>query len=163
MSVLIRQVRENDKNDFIELSVKLSRFNRKHHGDSCKTDDFQNVLEVIREKAEQTFLQRNDDILILMAEVDGNVCGYALGRIINEEPWVDNGTGRIGLFDELYLDKSARGLGLGQKLFNEVMSWMKQKGMNRVKLHAYSWNTHAQKIYKQNGFSEYAVSFEKFI
>lgn len=102
MSVLIRPARGNDKNDFIELSVKLSRFNRKHHGDSCKTDDFQNVLEAIREKAEQTFLQGNDDILILMAEVDGNVCGYDLGRIINEEPCVENGTGRMGLFDEFH-------------------------------------------------------------
>lgn len=102
MPVLIRSVQDRDKNGFIELSVKLSLVNRNHHANVCKTDDFQNVLEAIREKAEQTFLQRNDDILILMAEVDGNVCGYDLGRIINEEPCVENGTGRMGLFDEFH-------------------------------------------------------------
>lgn len=40
---------------------------------------------------------------------------------------------------------------------------MKEKGVNRVKLHAYSWNNNAKKIYERNGFKEYAVSYEKFI
>ncbi len=29
-----------------------------------------------------------------------SVYGYALGRILHEEPWVDNETGRMGLFGE---------------------------------------------------------------
>ncbi len=82
------------------MSVILSRFNRDHHANACKTDDFQNVLEAVQEKAEKTFLQRSDDTLILIAEVEEKVCGYALGRIIHEEPCVENGTGRMGLFDE---------------------------------------------------------------
>jgi GNAT superfamily N-acetyltransferase len=163
MPILLRPAREGDKNDFVELSVKLIQFNREHHSGECKSDDFQKVLRALRVKAEQTFLHRNDDILILMAEVEEKVCGYALGRIIREEPWVDNGTGSMGLFDELFLDESTRGLGLGQKMIDEVMSWFRQKGITRVKLHAYSWNSHAKKIYEQNGFTEYAVSYEKFI
>ena len=163
MKVSIRSAQDADKNRFIELSEKLSQFSRERHSNACKTDDYQNVLEAIRNKAEQTFLQRDDDMEILMAEVEGKVCGYALGRIIHEEPWVDNGTGRMGLFDELYLDESTRGLGLGQEMIDKVMSWMKQKGITRVKLHAYSWNTHAKRIYEQNGFREYAVSYETFL
>lgn len=163
MTVFIRQARENDQYDFIELSGKLSRFNRERHVNACKTDDFRKVSKAIRARAEKTFLQRSDDILILMAEVEKKNCGYALARIIHENPWEDNGTGKMGLFDELYVDKSARGLGLGQKLIDEVMIWMKQREIVRVKLHAYSWNAHAIKIYESNGFREYAVSYEKFI
>lgn len=163
MNLSIRSAQNEDKNRFIELSVKLSQFSRERHNNACKTDDYQNVLEAIRIRTEQTFLQRDDDMLILIAEVEAKVCGYALGRIIHEKPWVDNGTGRMGLFDELYLDESTRGLGLGQKMIDEVMSWMEGKGITRVKLHAYSWNTHAKRIYEQNGFREYAVSYETYL
>jgi ribosomal protein S18 acetylase RimI-like enzyme len=163
MTVFIRQARENDLNDFIKLSGKLSSYNRERHDNSCKTDDFQKVSKAKMARAEKTFLQRSDDILILIAEVEEKVCGYALARIIHEEPWVDNGTGRMGLFDELYIDESARGLGLGQKMIDEVMVWMKQTEIIRVKLFAYSWNAHAKKIYESNGFKEYAVSYEVYI
>ena len=163
MNFILRQARESDKLDFVKLSESLGRFNRERHCDACKTDDFRKVSEAIRARAEITFLNRMADILILMAEVEEKVCGYALARIIHEESWVDNGTGRIGLFDELYLDESARGFGLGQKMIEEVIDWMKQKEINRIKLHAYSWNAHAIKVYEQNGFKEYAVSYEKFI
>jgi len=40
---------------------------------------------------------------------------------------------------------------------------MKEQRVNRVKLHAYSGNNNAKKIYEQNGFKEYVVSYEKFI
>lgn len=56
-----------------------------------------------------------------------------------------------------------RGLGLGKKLMDEVMAWFKHKGIDRVKLHAYAWNTKARSIYEEYGFNEYAISYEKFI
>ncbi|KAB3538544.1 GNAT family N-acetyltransferase [Alkaliphilus pronyensis] len=43
------------------------------------------------------------------------------------------------------------------------MSWMKGQGINRVKLHAYSWNIKARELYQRNGFKEYVVSYEAFI
>ena len=61
------------------------------------------------------------------------------------------------------LNEIARGFGIGQKLLNETLMWMKGKGINRVKLHVYAWNNNAKKIYERNGFKEYVVSYEKFI
>jgi len=75
----------------------------------------------------------------------------------------DNGTGRMGLFDELFVDAVARGLGVGQKLLDKTISWMKEKGINRIKLHAYSWNNQAKRLYEKKGFREYAVSYEIFM
>ena len=75
----------------------------------------------------------------------------------------ENGTGIMGLFDELYIDDMARGAGLGQNLLDETMKWMKEQGINRVKLHAYSWNDNAKRLYERNGFKEYVVSYEAFI
>ena len=69
----------------------------------------------------------------------------------------------MGLFDELFVDAVARGLGVGQKLLDKTISWMKEKGINRIKLHAYSWNNQAKRLYEKKGFREYAVSYEIFM
>lgn len=157
----IRQAAPGDREAYIGFAEKLSGFNRKNHPDASKQDDYQAVLAAIRQRAAETFDSPCEDTLILMAEESGQPLGYALGRIYEEDPCADNGTGRTGLFDELYVDAPARGCGLGQKLLDEIMAWFASKGIRRVKLHAYSWNTTAREIYKRNGFEEYAVSYEK--
>lgn len=105
----------------------------------------------------------DSDIDIFIAELEGKPVGYALGRIFEEDEAADNGTGRMGLFDELFVDASARGHGIGQKLLDETIKWMREKEINRVKLHAYSWNENAKILYEKNNFKEYAVAYEIFI
>ena len=95
--------------------------------------------------------------------MEENPVGYALGTIFQEAETADNGAGRIGLFDELFVEDIARGVGVGQKLLNETMKWMKENRISRVKLHAYSWNNNAKRLYERNGFSEYSVSYDIFI
>lgn len=159
----IRTSIENDRDRFVEMAVKLAQFNRNNHSEECKQDDFDVVIDSLVKKAQDTFTTKNDDTLILIAELEGNPIGYVLGRVYEEDSTSDNGTGKMGLIDQLYLDISARGLGLGQKLIDESLAWMKERGINRVKLHAYSWNNLAKKLYEKNGFKEYAVSYEMFI
>ncbi len=163
MDIIIRKAIDSDKSFFVDFAVKLSEFNRSKHDQRCKYDDYQLVVTAIQEKAEETFCNRDEETLILIVELNGKPVGYSLGRIYEEDKTADNGTGKTGLFDELFLGKSARGFGLGQRLIDETIKWFKEKGIKRVKLHAYSWNNSAKKLYERNGFSEYAVSYEKFI
>lgn len=163
MRTEIRQATDRDKELFIDFTVKLSKFNRNNHNNECKYDNYEIVIDSIKRKAEETFVNRNEDTYILIAELEGNPVGYALGRIFEANTISDNGTGRMGLIDELFLDNSARGLGLGQKFIDQIINWMKEKKINRVKLHAYSWNCNAKRLYEKNGFTEYAVSYETFI
>lgn len=160
---IIRKAIPEDKYFFIEMVLKFTCYNREHHRKECRYDDFIQVLDAIKSKAIKTFTNRDDDVLILIAELNSKPAGYALARIYREETTADNGTGRMGLFDELYVDETARGLKLGQQLTDSVMIWMKSKGILRVKLHAYTWNITARKLYERNGFAEYALSYEKFI
>lgn len=41
-------------------------------------------------KSHDTFVNRDDNTLILIAELDGNPVGYALGRIFEENETADN-------------------------------------------------------------------------
>ncbi|SKC81909.1 GNAT family N-acetyltransferase [Maledivibacter halophilus] len=163
MEAKVRQAVDSDRDIFVDYTVKLSKFNRSNHANESKNDDYESVLNAIQRKAEKTFCNRNEETLILIAELENKPVGYALGRIYEQDETADNGTGLMGLFDELFVDDIARGLGLGQKLLDKTIIWMKEKGINRVKLHAYSWNSNAKKVYERNGFKEYAVSYEKFI
>jgi GNAT superfamily N-acetyltransferase len=161
--VFIRQAMDSDFEIFIEFTLKLACYNRSMHFTECKYDDFNQVLSAIKSKAENTFARRENNTIILIAGLDNKPAGYALGRIVQEDATADNGTGKTGLFDELFIDEEARGLKLGQQLTERVLEWMKLKGIHRVKLHAYSWNKAARKLYGQNGFVEYSSSYEKFI
>lgn len=162
MKINIRQAVDSDKNIFIDFVVKLSKFNRSNHNDKCKYDNYELVINSIQSNAEEIFNNRSENTLIFIAELEGKPVGYALGRIFEEAATADNGTGRMGLFDELFVDTAARGYGIGQKLLDEIIKWMKEKGINRIKLHAYSWNDNAKRLYERNGFREYAVSYEIF-
>ncbi len=161
--MLIRKAEDKDIESYIEMVTKLSKFNRINHPEECKYDEYEKILDSIRRRANETFINRGKDIHILIVECDSKQVGYALAKIYNEDSGADNGTGRMGLFDELYLDEDARGFGIGQKLLDEVINWFKSKGISRIKLHAYSWNENAKKLYNKNGFLEYAISYEKFI
>lgn len=163
MQATIRRATDSDKQAYVDFSLKLSRFNRSRHSVDCKYDDYDEILKKIQREAEASFDACDDDTSILIAELDGKPVGFAVGRIYEEDDTADNGSGRMGLFDKLFLDDSARGFGLGQKLLDETMAWFKHKEISRVKLLAFSWNDHAKAIYKRNGFKEYAVSYEKFI
>jgi GNAT superfamily N-acetyltransferase len=161
--MIIRVAEQRDKIELLKLVESLSKFNRENHEPECKSDAYYIVLSAIRERAEMRFDTDDKNIRILVVETDGRLVGYAIGEIYEESLTSDNGTGKIGLFDELFLAEEARGCGLGQKLLDEIMIWFKNNKINRVKLHAYSWNKHAKEMYKRNGFSEYAVSYEKFL
>lgn len=163
MEITIRQVIDSDREPFVNFTVQLSRFNRSNHDNQCKYDNHELVIDLIRNKAEETFNNRSENTLILIAELEDKPVGYALGRIFEEDKTADNGTGRMGLFDELFVDGTVRGLGVGRKLLDEIIKWMKKKEISRIKLHAYSWNNNAKRLYKKNGFKEYAVSYETFI
>ena len=161
--MIVRTTSDSDKNIFIEFSLKLARYNRNNHLDECKYDNFNLVLESIKTKAENTFSNRNEKTLILIAELEEKPAGYALARIFTGESTADNGTGKVGLFDELFVEEWARGQKIGQKLTDKVLDWFKINGISRLKLQAYTWNKTAQKFYEKNGFREHAVFMEKFI
>lgn len=163
MKTEVSPATDGDKETFVAFAVKLSQFNRENHEAKSKYDDYGAVLLAIKDHAEKTFVNRSENDFILIARVGDVPVGYVLGRIYDEDPKADNGTGRVGLLDELYLEDSARGLGLGRRLIEETMDWMKENGITRVKLHAYTWNKKAVRLYEHYGFQEYAVSYEAYI
>lgn len=151
MNLIIRKAIDKDIYLFVDFTLKLSEFNRNNHNSECKYDAYDIVRCSIQEKALKTFENRSANTIILFAELDNKPIGYVLGNILKEDNTSDNGTGDIGLLDELYVEDLARGLGIGRKLIDEVCKWMKEKEVSRIKLHAYSWNHNAKALYEKHG------------
>jgi GNAT superfamily N-acetyltransferase len=158
MNIIIRPAIATDEPAFLAHSLSLSRFNRTHHP---QADDFEAVLQARAERAKAHFHSADPDQIILIATVDDACVGYALAAVYQPDPTSDNGTERCGLLDEIYLDETARGHGLGRRLAEACMDWMRQRGARRVKLYMYAWNEDARRLYTALGFAELAVQYER--
>ncbi len=151
------------KGAFLAMVEELTRYNRSHHDSSVQYDDFEQVLEAVKKQADRFFHEPSDACRVFLAFHQQRPVGYVLARIYEEPPEADNGGGRMGLLDQIYVRESSRGLGVGQRLMAAAMDWFAAQTIQRVKLHSYSWNRGAQSLYEKMGFRPYAVSYETFL
>jgi len=156
MGIEIRKIQKEDKQAFVELSLALTKFNRRQHDKHYA--DFHNVLQIRKKRVEQRFekLDAGSSIVVYMAFMDRQPAGYIRAFTYDNQL-------HCGCLDELYLTEEARGKNIGKKLINAMEQWMKDKGVVRLIVSVYSWNDQARKFYEEEGFCEYAVSFEKAI
>ncbi len=55
--------------------------------------------------------------------------------------------------DDLIVEKSFQGQGIGQKLLFWGINHIKERGYEEIILHVAEWNQNAVKLYLENGFS----------
>lgn len=156
MEIEIKKAVKEDKAAFVELSIELTKFNKRQHDKYY--NDFNEVLDVRRIRCENKFeeIDKKSNMLILMAYSGKKAVGYTKSYIIDQKL-------RVGYCNELYIKKEARGLGIGKKLLDESLKWMKQKKAVRAMMSVYLWNDGAKGFYEKEGFEAYAVSYEKKI
>ncbi len=85
------------------------------------------------------------DGIALVAEQDGRVNGYALGKL--ESP-------RVGYLSDLYVRPEVRRNGVAKALMRGVAAWVHEQGADVVALHVTTSNTNARLIYDRLGFIE---------
>ncbi|MFL5321847.1 MAG: GNAT family N-acetyltransferase [Myxococcaceae bacterium] len=90
------------------------------------------------------------DAVVLVAELDGDVVGYAYGRV-EERDWnllLD----RCGGFHDLWVEERARKSGTGAKLAEEMMKRLLALGVPRVVLSTAAKNEPAQRLFQRLGW-----------
>ena len=154
--IKIRKTKKEDKEAFVQLSLALTKFNKKQHDKHYK--NFQEVLETRKQRVEERFdkLDKSSHLAVFMALIDNKPAGYIRAFTYDNKL-------RCGCLDELYLTPEARGQGIGKKLIDTATDWMTEKKVVRVTVSVYSWNASAKKFYEEEGFTEYATSYEKTI
>ena len=85
----------------------------------------------------------------LRAELDGTVVGFAL-FFFTYSTW----TGKPGLYlEDLYVEKDARGYGLGRDLMKELARIANNRGCSRFELSVLNWNP-TREFYHRLGFKD---------
>ena len=89
---------------------------------------------------------------IFVADVDGEVMGYAfcvLGEIKDDTMLLDAKTLHI---EDVCVDENTRGTGIGGKILDYVLEYAKESGIDRVDLDVWEFNDTARAFYEKHGF-----------
>ena len=90
-----------------------------------------------------------DDRLLLVAESDGRVVGFA--GAVEREHWSGSADAYIG---ELIVDRAVEGHGIGRALINAVRDWAGRRGLGAISLETGAANEPARAFYAALGFAE---------
>ena len=86
-------------------------------------------------------------VLVLVAVIDGVVVGMATVQTLISTAE----GGRVGLVEDVVVDREFRNLGIGTRLLEEIMTWSKSAGLKRLQLLADSDNQPALDFYSARG------------
>jgi ribosomal protein S18 acetylase RimI-like enzyme len=148
--ITLRRARRDDLPAIARLAAALVR---QHH-------DFDPLrfmrIEPIEEGYEWflgTQIDR-DDVVLLVAvipkEGEETIAGYVLGGL-GERNWMDL-LDACGKIHDLYVDGSARGLGVGARLLEEAIASLEALGAPRVVLSTAWHNEGARRFFERAGF-----------
>ena len=90
------------------------------------------------------------DVVVLVAEVDGEVVGYAYGSMEGHD-WM-NLRGPAGALHDILVDPAHRGTGIGARLLAAIVQSLEERGAPRVVLSTAFQNETAQRLFEAAGF-----------
>lgn len=98
---------------------------------------------------------------VLIAEVDGDVAGYAtiLPRVKSEQP--EDGDLEYGLISDLVVLEPYRALGLGRKLLAAAEQYARRCRVRYLRIGVLAANQAADRLYASAGYSELYKELEK--
>lgn len=135
----------------------------------CREDDYPAVANLLHQlwpsasidndRLQSVFLRglKSEACHFSCALEDGNVIGFC-SVILKNSLWQQ---GWLAHVDELVVDESARGQGVGTRLLEEAIQNATRKGAARIELDSGFHRSEAHKFYQQRGFENRAFLFSK--
>lgn len=151
--IQIREGRIDDLPHLNEIYVECMEFHKKTGYDLDKVPE-----------APQIFLKHVEDIIIMgeallmVAHTDNRIVGYCVTRI-EEKPPVYEET-RYGEIDNLAVLGEFQRQGVGEKLFQETVKWLKERGVKRIELMATVGNEKSNNFWQKMGFETFMKVME---
>jgi ribosomal protein S18 acetylase RimI-like enzyme len=99
------------------------------------------------------------DMVVLVAEKDGGVIGYAYAAVEGYD--YKSLRGPAGVLHDLIVHPEYRGRGVGRLLLDAALSYLQSRGAPRVVLSTAERNTSAQRIFERMGFRRTMVEMTR--
>ena len=100
----------------------------------------------------------DDKVISVLAESGGEILGLCIVTIRNKSGMVEK---KIAYMDDLCVDESVRGRGIGKKLFSFVSNEAKKRDAERLDLMVWSFNNRALSFYEELGMQTQCYILEK--
>lgn len=151
-NLFIRKCGAKDEQAFVKLNREFMQeaMAENPYWTSLKLPTEEELKAVFKEA-----LSMPEHILIFVAEVDGEVIGYANTWTVYS---IWSG-GKALTIDDLYVASSYRRNGIGEKMMGFLIRHAENNGYKRVQLHAELSNDKAHSLYRKLGFSEEEILF----
>jgi GNAT superfamily N-acetyltransferase len=114
---------------------------------------FQQPERSIREQEYVLGLMQDENVLLLVAEADGNLVGLAHAFVRDNPPLPVFTPRRYAVIDSIVVTQSMQNRGIGKQLANEVDEWVKAQGASSIELNVYEFNEEARQFYAALGYS----------
>ncbi|MBE6928366.1 MAG: GNAT family N-acetyltransferase [Ruminococcaceae bacterium] len=154
------QIRVAKKSDIPDLLRLLRQILMLHH--QGRPDLFRSGSEKYSER-ELKQLLKDEARPIFVAEVDGKVAGYVfcvLRRLDNNSIMTDVRNLHI---DDLCVDETQRGKGIGTALISFAKAYAKQKGCYHMTLNVWALNENAMRFYEKCGMLPQKICMESIL
>lgn len=100
---------------------------------------------------------------IFVAEENGAVCGYAFCIIQDNSKSASLADIKTLYIDDLCVDESCRGNGIGRKLYDYVCSFARKIGCYNVTLNVWAGNESAEAFYRNIGMRVQKIGMEQIL
>lgn len=151
-NLIIRECDLKDESAFVKLNMAFMKevMAENPYWTTLKMPTEEEMSIVFKEA-----LSMPDNIMIFVAEVNGEVIGYANTWTVFS---IWSG-GKALTIDDLYVSEAYRRSGIGEKIMKYLILYAEQKGFKRVQLNAESSNERAHNLYRKLGFNEEEMLF----
>lgn len=100
---------------------------------------------------------KSDKSIVLVAEVDSKVVGYAITHMEN---FAFRNRNPLAELENMFVEEEVRGKGVGTMLVEETKKILKERKVPRIKVQAFYPNKQAINFYKKLGFNDFVTSME---
>ena len=151
-------IREAETKDIPRILELLHQVNDIHA--DGKPDLFIHGRTKYGEKDLADIIKNADTPVIVYADSDDSVIGYAFCIICdhpstsNTKPWKEC------YIDDICFDESSRGKGYAKELFDAVTSLARKRGCDKATLHVWECNPRAKRFYEKCGMHTYFSAME---
>ena len=125
----------------------------------ARPEQFQNAAEgVLKQRFREWLVDR--DAKVWVAEIDGNVVGYAVQLLRHREPHPIVRERTWWEIDNLGVAAAHRNRGIGTALIQTIVEDARQTGIPDVELSSWAFNTAAHRVFERAGFTPKHIRFE---